>query len=97
MAFQECLSQDAAVRVEMERRVKLRTLCETRWASRADSLYGKALESLEEDGDVKARGYVSSILHVRFNNCVMCNSRAIHRAPRKVNLSTSWRQPRSQR
>ena len=39
LAFQECLSQDAAVRVEMERRAKLRTLCETRWASRADSLY----------------------------------------------------------
>ena len=30
LAFQECLSQDAAVRVEMERRAKLRTLCETR-------------------------------------------------------------------
>ena len=66
LAFQECLSQDAAIRVEMEQRAKLRTLCETRWASRADSLYTfrtafsvvvQALESLAENGDAKARGY----------------------------------------
>ena len=59
----------------MERRAKLRTLCETRWASRADSLYTfrtafpvvvQALESLAEDGDAKARGYVSSILQFDF-------------------------------
>ena len=75
LAFQECLSQDAAVRVEMERRAKLRTLCETRWASRADSLYTfrtvfpvvvQALGSLAEDGDDKERGYVSSILQFDF-------------------------------
>ena len=75
LVFQECLSQDAAVRVEMERCAKLRTLCETRWASRADSLYTfctafsvvvQALESLAEDGDAKARGYVSSILQFGF-------------------------------
>ena len=60
-----------AVRVEMERRAKLRALCETRWASRADSLYTfrtafsvvvQAVESLAEDGDAKARGNVRSIL-----------------------------------
>lgn len=39
LAFQESLRQDVLVREEMERRAKLRTLCETRWASRADSLY----------------------------------------------------------
>ena len=44
-------------------RWKLRTLCETRWASRADSLYTfrvsfpvvvHALEQLQQDGDEKA-------------------------------------------
>ena len=59
----------------MERRAKLRTLCETRWASRADSLYTfrtafpvvvQPLESLAEDGDAKARGYVCSILQFDF-------------------------------
>ena len=39
VGVQECLSQDATVTVEMARRAKLRSLCETRWASRADSLY----------------------------------------------------------
>ena len=39
LAFQESLRQDVLVRDEMERRAKLRTLCETRWASRVDSLY----------------------------------------------------------
>ena len=59
----------------MEWLAKLRTLCETRWASRADSLYTfrtafpvvvQALESLAEDGDATARGYVSSILQFDF-------------------------------
>ena len=72
LAFQECLSQDAAVRVEMERHAKLRTLCETRWASRADSLYTfrtafpVVVQSLAEGGDAKARGYASSILQFDF-------------------------------
>ena len=35
----QLLRQDVLVREEMERRAKLRTLCETRWASRADPLY----------------------------------------------------------
>ena len=59
----------------MERRVKLQTLRETRWASRANSLYTfrtafpvvvQALESLAEDGDAKAKGYLSSILQFDF-------------------------------
>ena len=39
LAFQESLRQDVLVREEMETRAKLRTLCETRWASWAHSLY----------------------------------------------------------
>ena len=69
--LQECLSQDAAVRVEVELPAKLRTLCKTQWTSRAAWLYTfctafpvvvQAVESLAEDGDTKARGYASSIL-----------------------------------
>ena len=59
----------------MERRAKSRTLRETRWGSRADSLYTfrtgfpvvvRALESLAEGGDARARGYLSSILQFDF-------------------------------
>ena len=39
LAFEESLRQDVLVRDEMERRAKLRTLYETRWATRVDSLY----------------------------------------------------------
>ena len=63
LAFQESIDQNAQVREEMDRRVKLRTLCETRWASRADALYtfGAALESVG-----KARGYLCSIKQFDF-------------------------------
>ena len=53
----------------MDRRTKLRTLCETRWANRADALCNfraafpivvQALEILSQDGDGKARGYLCS-------------------------------------
>ena len=37
LAFQESLDQNVQVREEMDRRAKLRTLCETRWANRADA------------------------------------------------------------
>ena len=75
LAFQESLRQDVLVREGMERRAKLRTLCETRWASRADSLYTfrtaypvlvQSLETLSEDGDGKARGYLCSIKQFDF-------------------------------
>ena len=36
--FEEQLMNNAAVRVEMGRQSKLKVPCETRWASRADSL-----------------------------------------------------------
>ena len=51
------------------------TLCETQWASRADSLYTfrtafpvvvQALESITEDADGKARGYLCSIRQFDF-------------------------------
>lgn len=75
LAFQDALSQDIIMKEEMERRSKLRTLCETRWASRADSLYTfriafpvvvQALQNLSEDGDSKARGYLCSIKQFDF-------------------------------
>ena len=75
LAFQESLRQDVLVREEMERRGKLRTLCETRWASQADSLYTfqtaypmvvQSLETLSDDGDGKARGYLCSIKQFDF-------------------------------
>ena len=96
LAFQECLSQDAAVRVEMERRAKLRTLCETRWTSRADSLYTfrtafpvvvQALESLADDGDAKARGYMSSILQF---HCIYALCATEHVLSNTVALSTMF-------
>ena len=37
LAFEEQLMNNAAVREEMGRQSKLKVLCETRWASRADS------------------------------------------------------------
>ena len=38
LAVEEQLMNNAAVRKEMGRQSKLKVLCETRWASRADSL-----------------------------------------------------------
>ena len=52
----------------------MRALCETRWTSRADSLYTfrvsfpvvHALEQLQQDGDEKARQYLAAILIFEF-------------------------------
>ena len=75
LAFKEALAQDDLAREEMQRRSKLRTLCETRWSSRADSLFTfraaftvvvQALEELIEDGDAKARGHLCSIKQFDF-------------------------------
>ncbi|KAJ8318219.1 hypothetical protein KUTeg_003310 [Tegillarca granosa] len=66
---------DKSVKEQMESRTKLRTLCETRWTSRADSLYTfktafpvviHALEQLEDDGDQKAKQYLSAIMKFDF-------------------------------
>ena len=82
------------VRQEMDRRAKLRTLCETRWASRDDALYAfraafpvvvQALETLSQDGNGKARGYLRSFK--RFDSViVLCV--AEHVISKTVALST---------
>ncbi|XP_076076084.1 52 kDa repressor of the inhibitor of the protein kinase-like [Mytilus galloprovincialis] len=63
------------VKEEMGRRQKLKTLCETRWASRSDSLFTflhaysvvcDSLEDLEQVGDAKARSYRCSITKFDF-------------------------------
>lgn len=71
LVFQEQLRQNADVREEMGRQSKLKVLCETRWASRADCLnvfvtsfqvIVDTLNELSESRDNKARGLHSSIL-----------------------------------
>ena len=67
--FKEALANDATVRTNMEGRQKVKTLYETRWASRSDALYTfkaalstahTALGELStEHGDLKGR-FVSS-------------------------------------
>jgi hypothetical protein len=73
--FKESLELDADVKDAMERKTKLKTLCETRWFSRVDSLTTflkcydvivAALRELAEDGDSKARSHVCSILQFDF-------------------------------
>lgn len=75
LAFSEQLENDTLAKAEMEKRTKLQSLCETRWASRANSLYTfkaafttivNALEVLEHEGDAKARSYRCSILKFDF-------------------------------
>ncbi|XP_033746866.1 zinc finger MYM-type protein 1-like [Pecten maximus] len=71
LAFCEELSGDENVQEQMDQRTKLRTLCETRWTSRADALLTflrafpvvvRALEHLQENGDVKAGQHLHVIL-----------------------------------
>ena len=59
----------------MDCRTKLRSLCETRWSSRADALQTfknalivifHALETLHEDGDEKAGQYLAAVLRFEF-------------------------------
>ncbi|XP_052788478.1 52 kDa repressor of the inhibitor of the protein kinase-like [Mya arenaria] len=74
-AFVDELSRDATNKEEMEQRTKLRTLCETRWSSRADALATfrnafpvvvHSLETLNDDGDNKAGQYLAGILCFEF-------------------------------
>ena len=74
-AFSDELAENDAVQDQMDRRTKLRTLCETRWSSRADSLYTfrtafpvvvAALQSLEDDKDEKASQCLAAILRFEF-------------------------------
>ncbi|MES9906785.1 MAG: DUF4371 domain-containing protein [Sedimenticola sp.] len=74
-AFTAELGGDEKTKELMDRRTKLRTLCETRWSSRADSLYTfktcypvvvHALETLQDDGDDKAGQRLAAILRFEF-------------------------------
>ena len=74
-AFADELAKDAATKEVMDGRQKLKTLCETRWMSRADALHTfknayrvvvHALESLQENGDVKAGDKLNAILQFQF-------------------------------
>ena len=74
-AFTDELSENQNVKDQLERRTKLRTLCETRWSSRADSRYTfrtaftvvvSALETLKADHDDKAAQCMNSILRFEF-------------------------------
>ncbi|XP_052783217.1 zinc finger MYM-type protein 1-like [Mya arenaria] len=74
-AFVDELSRDVTTKEEMEQRTKLRTLCETRWSSRADALATfrnafpvvvHSLETLNDDGDNKAGQYLAGILCFEF-------------------------------
>jgi len=75
LAFRGELENDAVAEEEMEKRTRLQNLCETRYASRADSLYTfkaaysttmNSLEVLEQEGDSKARSYRCCILKFDF-------------------------------
>ncbi|XP_062576880.1 52 kDa repressor of the inhibitor of the protein kinase-like [Saccostrea cucullata] len=75
LQFKESLELDRDVKDAMDRKTKIKTLCETRWFSRVDSLTTflkcydvivAALEELSEDGDSKARSHVCSILQFDF-------------------------------
>ena len=69
--FKEQLANDAVARTNMEGRQKLKTLCETRWASRSEALYTfkaafstahAALGELSTDhGDPKAGAFQAAI------------------------------------
>ncbi|CAG2208760.1 unnamed protein product [Mytilus edulis] len=74
-AFFDELSSDAATKENMEKRTKLRTLCETRWTSRADALYTfktafpvvvHSLERLQNLGDDKAGQHLASLMRFQF-------------------------------
>lgn len=74
-AFSDELQSDDNTKDQMENRTKLRTLCETRWSSRADALYTfktafpvivHALEALQDDGDDKAGQFLAAILRFDF-------------------------------
>ena len=75
LAFSEELSENQTVQEQLDRRTKLRTLCETRWSSRADSLLTflnafpvvvSPLEVLKDDHDDKAAQYIGAILKFDF-------------------------------
>ncbi|KAJ8317583.1 hypothetical protein KUTeg_005487 [Tegillarca granosa] len=69
------LNSNEFAKGEMDKRTKLRTLCETRWSSRADALHTfkssfsvvvSSLEALQADGDEKASARLGAILRFEF-------------------------------
>jgi hypothetical protein len=75
LAFSEELSENQTVQEQLDRCTKLQTLCETRWSSRADSLFTflnafpvvvSPLEVLKDDHDDKAAQYIGAILKFDF-------------------------------
>lgn len=64
---------------EMSRRQKLKTLCDSRWASRSYSLcifrsafsVCSSIEELEHGGDAKARSYLCPITRFDFIVCLV--------------------------
>ncbi|CAG2257347.1 unnamed protein product [Mytilus edulis] len=74
-AFYNEVDADILTKEELDGKRKLRTLCETRWTSRADSLYTfrvalpvivSALEHLRQDGDDKAGQFLAAISRFEF-------------------------------
>ncbi|KAJ8317225.1 hypothetical protein KUTeg_005129 [Tegillarca granosa] len=75
LKFKEELNSNEFAKGEMDKRTKLRTLCETRWSSRADALHTfkssfsvvvSSLEALQADGDEKASARLGAILRFDF-------------------------------
>lgn len=75
LRFQEVLGENDADRAEMERRTKLKTLCETRWAARADALYTfkaafgtvvRTLDELGQNNDAKAVAFKAAVSQFSF-------------------------------
>ena len=71
LAFSAELSENQTVQEQLDRHTKLHTLCETRWSSRADSLFTflsvfpvvvSSLEVLKDDHDDKSAQYIGAIL-----------------------------------
>ncbi|KAJ8312273.1 hypothetical protein KUTeg_009646, partial [Tegillarca granosa] len=75
LKFKEELNSNEFAKGEMDKRTKLRTLCETRWSSHADALHTfkssfsvvvSSLEALQADGDEKASARLAAILRFEF-------------------------------
>lgn len=75
LSLQNALENDPIAREQMERRTKLRSLCETRWFSRADALFTfksaftavvSALEILQDNGDDKAGQRLAAVQRFEF-------------------------------
>lgn len=81
LRYKETLANDAGSKIAMEHRTKLQSLCETRWAARADALntfqssYITVVEALADlclhYGDSKAGAYRIAIMQFGFIVCLV--------------------------